>query len=204
MNTTQSFATMSVGTPVPGGFFAGGFKLDDGTAYGLAVAPKAQGQHKPAIWIPKYKEVPGAKSYNDGRANTLAMAEAGSKLAQWALGLNIDGCDDFYIPSQDELEIVYRAFKPSSEQNSLYGRSGINVSAITPTRPYTLDYPAQTQAAEFQQGGAEAFDLDAYWTSTQRAADSKDAWFQSFDDGYQVSSHTIIRLPARAVRRFPL
>ncbi|MDD5176787.1 MAG: hypothetical protein PHQ05_10235 [Sterolibacterium sp.] len=193
----------ALGTPMEGGFFGGCINID-GKRFGLAVAPKAEGQHKPTLWIQRYKEVPGAKSYYDGLANTLAMARAGSKLAQWALDLRIAGHDDWYLLAQDEKEIIYRAFKPTTAQNSLYSRSGINVSAIVPTCPYTRDTPAQTAIEAFQAGGAEAFDEDYYWTSTQHAAYSVFAWCQDFGDGYQGTSNTSLKLRARAVRRFLL
>lgn len=197
---TQSLATLPIGAAVEGGFFAGLYKFDDGTTRALIVAPKAEGEHKPAVWIPRYKDVPGAKSWNDGRANTTAMAEAGSKLAQWALGLRIAGFDDWFIPSQDEQELLYRAFKPTAQQNGLYARSGINLSAIEPTRPYTLESPAQTGIELFREGGAEAFEADVYWTSTQHAAISLFAWAQWFLYGYQDGSGKDYKLRARAVR----
>lgn len=199
-NETQSLATLPIGTAIEGGFLAGFYKLDDGIQRALIVAPKAEGEHKSAIWIPKYKEVPGAKSWNDGLANTGAMAEDGSKLAQWARGLRIGGFDDWHIPAQDQLELAYRAFKPTTAQNALYGRSGINVSAVVPTRPYSLDTPAQTAIEAFREGGAESFEADAYWTSTQHAANSDDAWAQWFDHGSQRSDGTDNELRARAVR----
>jgi hypothetical protein len=193
-----------LGTSMGDGFYAGRIRLDDGKAFALIVAPKAGGQNAPSIWIPDYKEVPGALSYNDGLANTKAMAEAGSKLAQWALDLRIGDHDDWYIPSQDELEIIYRNLKPTTEENYCYARSGINLSAIDPTRPYTPDFPAQTNAELFKDGGEQAFDPAWYWSSTQHAANSTCAWTQYFDDGNQNGYDTGSKFRARAVRRVSL
>jgi hypothetical protein len=156
------------------------------------------------LWIPKYKAVPGALHYDDGRSNTLAMAEAGSKLAQWALELRIADQDDWYLPAQDELEILYRNLKPTARENTCWGRSGINLAAFEPTRPYTPQSPMQTPAEAFQLGGAEAFEEEAYWSSTQHASDSDSAWYQHFGYGYQIIINTSIKLRARAVRRLPL
>jgi len=103
----------AVGEALAGGFFAGLIQLDDGTRYGLIVAPKDGGEHQKTIWIDDYQVVSGAQSYNDGLANTIAMAESGSDLAQWARGVRIGGFDDWYLPSQDELEICYRNLKPT-------------------------------------------------------------------------------------------
>lgn len=186
-----------------GGFYAGRI-LIDGNPFAIIVAPKAEGEHKPAIWIPNYKEVPGAKSYFDGQANTKAMAEAGSKLAQWSIDLRIGGFDDWYLPAQDELEIIYRNLKPTTDKNSCYARSGINLSVIEPTRPYTPEFPLQTEAELFKAGGDEAFDDGWYWSSTQYVSDSDYAWYQTFRYGSQGYDHTVSKGRARAVRRLPL
>jgi hypothetical protein len=196
---TQSILTIAPGTPFEGGFFGGNFTLD-GTNYALIAAPKAEGQSG-GIWIPRGKDVPGAKAYDDGLANTKAMAEAGSKIAQWALALRIAGYDDWYLPAQDELEILYRNLKPTTAENYCYARSGINLSALPPTRPYTPDFPVQTQAEAFRLDGPEAFDEAWYWSSTQHAAGSDGAWNQDFGYGGQYLDLKSFEARARAVRR---
>jgi len=192
-----------IGTAMGGGFY-GGRILIDGKPFAIIVAPKAEGEHKPAIWISDYKDVPVAKSYNDGLANTQAMAEAGSQMAQWALGLEIDGQNDWYLPAQDELEIIYRNLKPTSDKNSCWARSGINLSAVEPTRPYTSDFPSRTMSEAFKNGGSEAFDTNLYWSSTQHVSYSDYAWCQDFYDGLQSCINTTGKLRARAVRRLPI
>lgn len=192
-----------IGTSMDGGFYAGRIKVGE-QVFAIVVAPKADGDHNDAPWNKSLKSVAGATSFCDGMANTKAMAEAGSKLAKWALDLLIAGHDDWYLPSQDELEIMYRNLKPTADANDLYGRSGINVSAVTPTYPYTPDEPAQTQAEAFQVGGNQAFDDVWYWSSTQHAADTDCAWGQHFDSGYQDDRHKISNGRARAVRRVPI
>jgi hypothetical protein len=193
----------NAGVLLEGGYFAGRILLA-GIAYGVLVAPKAEGEHKDANWIARYKDAPGALSYNDGLANTDAMAAAGSKLAKWARDLSISGHTDWYLPAIDELEICYRAFKPTADENSLYARSGINVTAVPPTYPYTAQIPAQTALEAFRAGGAEAYDAVWYWSSTQRAATSDLAWAQYFYFGYQVVCSKGNDSRARAVRRFKL
>lgn len=192
-----------IGTAMGDGFYAGRFRIGE-QAYALIVAPKDEGEHDDAIWIDNYKNVPGAKSYNDGLSNTIAMAEAGSEIAHWARDLRIGGHDDWYLPSQDELEIMYRNLKPTTRENYCYARSGINLSAIEPTRPYTPDLPVQTLAEAFQAGGEQAFDTVWYWSSTQHAATSDYAWYQYFSYGTQYDYYKDLELRARAVRRLPI
>lgn len=192
-----------IGTSMGGGFYAGRIRIGEDT-FALIAAPKAEGEHDDTPWSKSLKAVEGALSYFDGRANTLAMATAGSKLAKWALGLRIGGADDWYLPSQDELEICYRNLKPTTEKNRCYARSGINLSAVVPTYPYTPGFPAQTLAEAFQAGGEQAFEAAWYWSSTQHVSYSGFAWGQDFYDGYQVSVRKHRQFRARAVRRLPI
>ena len=203
MKSSEAEILPIIGTSMGGGFYAGRIRIGE-QVFALIVAPKAEGEHKDTIWDKATKMVEGAKSYYDGRANTLAMAEAGSKLAQWARDLRIGGHDDWYLPSQDELEVMYRNLKPTTEKNELWGRSGINVSAVTPTYPYASDTPAQTMAEALQAGGEQAFDEALYWSSTQHASDSAYAWIQGFGGGGQCGVRKSFYYRARAVRRLPI
>jgi hypothetical protein len=204
MNAPESAVSLpAIGSPVPGGFFAGAFRLN-GVCYGLAIAPKAQGRHDDAPWNDNWDRVAGAESLNDGLANTEAMAAAGSKVAQWARAQIIDGHSDWYIPAQDELELLYRNLKPTASENYLYGRSGVNVSATPPTYPYAADQPTQTPLALFQEGGAEALDPVWYWSSTQHAGLDDCGWCQYFGDGYQDGLRKDGQFRVVLVRRFPL
>jgi hypothetical protein len=187
------------GTPFAGGFYVGKINIA-GALFALVVAPKAEGEHEPTPWNKNSKEVAGALSFNDGLANTNAMAEAGSKLATWARGLRIGGFDDWYLPSRDELEIIYRNLKPTTEENWGY-RSGENPSAVPPTWPYTDADPKQTDAEAFRAGGEQAFETEWYWTSTQPASNPSYAWLQYFFDGYQYNYPKVTAYRARAVRR---
>jgi hypothetical protein len=193
-----SLTTVEPGTPMEGGFLAGYVNLPDGV-YGIVVAPKAAGEIE-GKWLPKRKDVPGARSCFDGRANTLAMAEAGSHIAQRILGLDIGGFTDWYLPSRDELEVIYRALKPMDRENDCSFRDGDNASSIPVGYPYTEASPAQTTAEAFRAGGAEAFEASWYWASTQSSAGF--AWHQYFASGYQDNAAKLTEFLARAVRRF--
>jgi len=184
------------GTLMDGGYYAGRIMID-AQPFALIIPPKAESEHQ-AVWIPNWKDVPDAKSYSDGLANTQAMAEAGSKIAKKALALGM------YIPSLDELEIAYRNLKPSARPNSCYARSGINLNAIEPTPPYTPEFPSQTQAELFRKGAQEAFEPEWYWTSTQHASDSASAWCQDFGIGTQNTGYKTGKFRVRFFRRLPI
>ena len=203
MKSSVEEITPIIGTAMDGGYYAGRIKIRD-QVFALIVAPKVEGEHDDTAWIEDYKDVPSSKSYCDGQANTMAMAEAGSKLALWALSLDIAGHADWYLPSQDELEILYRNLKPTTRKNEQWGRCGINVSAVTPTYPYTPELPLQTSAELFQAGNAQAFEKAWYWSSTQHASDSDYAWIQDFGNGYQSNDNKSYQGRARAVRRSPI
>lgn len=188
-----------IGMPFEGGFFAGLFQAE-GKKLAVITAPKTEGEKKNEQWNDSYSIVQGALSFFDGMANTQAMAEAGSNLAKWALGLNIGGHNDWHIPAQDVLEIIYRNLKPTTDENLCYARSGINLSAIEPTRPYVPAFPLQTVVDAFKQGGTEAFERTVYWTSTQHVSASAYAWGQYFGDGIQLDYNKYGKVSARAVR----
>lgn len=189
---------------VEGGYYIARMRPQGRAPYGLIVAPKALGEHAPIEWNASMERVKDAQSYHDGRANTIAMAKAGSRLAEWALDLTIDGVTGFYLGALDELEVAYRHLKPGTTPNSLWSRSGINVSADPSTYPYTEDDPAQTGIALFQAGGSEAFEGGPYWTSTQHALDGDCAWGQYFDHGTQDDWSKNGKLRVRVFRRLVL
>ena len=190
---------LAIGDPCEGGgFYAGQIRIN-GEVWNLAVAPKDLGD-KAGKWNSKTANVTGACSYCDGLANTEAMVKAGSQIAKWARGLKIGEHADWYIPSRDELEVIYRNLKPTAVENDRFNRSGENPSAVPPTYPYSPLMPAPTPVALFADEGAQAFEEAWYWSSTQYSADG--AWDQTFDFGNQVSGYKSYEGRARAVRRF--
>lgn len=198
LDTSTTTVPTVPGTPFAGGFYAGRIRIAD-QIFALIVAPKAEGEFEEA-WNGSTKAVEDAASYFDGRANTLAMAAAGSELAKNALRMQTGGFNDWYIPSRDELELCYRNLKPTTETN--YSYRGDNPSSIPVGYIYTRDCPAQTQTDAFKAGGAEAFSDEWYWTSTQGAAYPDCAWMQLFGYGGQSIGHESYECRARAVRRF--
>jgi hypothetical protein len=194
-NTRAIQAPTVPGTPFEGGYYVG--RLRVGTQIvALIVAPKAAGETE-GTWLPDYAEAPGATSFFDGAANTAAMATAGSPIATWAQSLSINGFSDWYLPARDELELLYRNLKPTSDDN--WRRCGDNPSSLPPGYPYAVQAPAQTQDEAFRAGGAEALELAWHWSSTQYSRSY--AWSQHFDDGTQGINDTYDTGRARAVRR---
>ncbi len=197
MNTAAKTVIPTIpGTPFEGGFFVSTYRVADAT-YALIDAGTA-GECGLIRWIDDYKDVPGACSFNDGAANTEAMVEAGSDLAKKIRALQIGGFSDWFLPSQNELELLYRHLKPTTEGN--WGHSGANPSALPPTHQYTDEAPVQTSAEAFREGGAQAFESAAYFSSTQSSRYY--AWFQYFVGGSQYFDFKSAELRARAVRRF--
>ncbi len=188
----------AIGEAFGGGFFAGLIRIGDHT-YGLLVAPKAEGEIEEKAWGLR-AEVPAAMSFFDGAANTVAMADAGSELARWALSLTIGGHSDWFLPARDELELLHRNLKPTQEEN--YAGSGDNPSSLPVGYAYSPNFPDMTPVEAFQIGGTEAFAPRAYWSSTQYAGYAYYAWGQLFDGGYQGTSGKSFPARARAVRRF--
>lgn len=195
--TTNPTQQHLIGAALEGGFYAGRFRIG-ADEFALIVAPKAEGETT-GKWGEYGQDIPGARSCFDGRANTLAMAESGSDLASWALGLKINGFDDWYLPSRDELEILYRNLKPTATENYCSFRDGDNASSVPAGYPYTENSPTQTVAEAFHSGGTEAFEPKWHWASTQYSP--YDAWHQYFGGGNQGTSPNSSELRARAVRK---
>jgi hypothetical protein len=186
------------GAALAGGFYAGQIRVGE-EVFALIVSPKTTGEHKPIKWAKNLKLVDGARSFFDGLANTQAMAEHGSALADWAIGLRIADHADWYLPSRDELELCYRNLKPTAKEN--YCWRGDNPLSVPVGYAYSLEVPFQTAAEGFKADEPEAFDESWYWSSTQFAGSSDYAWVAGFSDGYQNRVRKGDAYRARAVRR---
>ena len=198
MDTIEQTQLPLLGAALAGGFYAGQIRVGE-EFFALIVSPKATGEHKRIEWAKDLKLVDGARSFFDGLANTQAMAEHGSALADWAIGLRIADHADWYLPSRDELELCYRNLKPTTKEN--YFRRGDNPSSVPVGYAYSLEVPFQTAAEGFKADEPEAFDESWYWSSTQSAGRSACAWVADFSDGLQGSGHKDGACRSRAVRR---
>ena len=183
---------LQIGQPLEGGFFAG-YLNSNGALFAIVAAPKSL--EASGGWGERGVLIDGADSFHDGASNTAAMAAAGCKIAAQAQS------DGWYIPSRDELELLYRAFKPTADENYKY-RSGDNPSSSPAGYPYTEALPAQTSVVDFKDDEQEAFKDTWYWSSTQYSAYY--AWIQTFVDGYQVNYGKSYEGRVRPVRRIQI
>jgi len=118
----------------------------------------------------------------------------------------------------DELELIYRNLKPVTADNSTFDstrafpgqqNSGFNPSSDPTGSAYTATgEPFQTSVTDFQNGGAEAVDLERYWSSTDADEEGR-AWFQRFtssgNEGLQGAFDKLFTIPSvRPVRRVPV
>ncbi|WP_312964630.1 Lcl domain-containing protein [Stutzerimonas kunmingensis] len=181
--TADQFLPTVIGQAFGGGFYAGKVQQSDGV-YLVIVAPKAS--ETTLAWKASQTATAGTASLNDGLANSNAMNNATHPAAQYCRAYNGGGFSDWYLPAKDELEVCYRNLKPDATANST--THGANTNSVPVGANYTAGRPAQTSAAVFKTGGAEAFTVPTYyWTSTEYAADA--AWRQRFSDGSQYDAN---------------
>ena len=192
---------MQVGDAFGGGFFAGQISTAGNSIadYNLVVGPVASAQNASKQWKIVNTSTAGTTSVIDGPANSTAMNDVTHPAAQFCEGLTIGGFSDWYMPAKNELEVCYYNLKPTTANNNT--SSGINANAV-PARAsnYTSGTPAQTSAAVFiTSTGAEAFDANFYWVSTENSAST--GMIQTFASGRQYYASKSNYYRVRAIRR---
>lgn len=195
----------NIGDAYGGGFFAGQINVS-GTKYNLVVAPKASGENSSRTWG-TYAVTTGLTSVINGPTNTTAEAALGAayQAAVFCNNLNsgggLNGYTDWYLPAQNELEVLYYFLKPGTTANSTAW--GSNANAVSPepiSTKYTSSSPAQTSAGiGFRTGETNAFTNYWYWSSTEYIAYYSFA--QNFDNGFQDNQNKTSTFSVRAVRR---
>jgi len=192
----------AIGAAFGGGFFAGQISTaGTGVAdYNLVIAPKSSGENSSKQWKTSNTSTSGTSSVIDGPTNSANMNNASHPAAEFCEGLTIGSFSDWYMPAKNELEVCYYNLKPGTTNNNT--SSGTNTNAV-PSRGsnYTTgpNVPGQTSATDFQTGNTEAFAAGNYWSSTEDS--STDAWFQSFNNGFQNLTNKDTSRYVRAVRR---
>jgi hypothetical protein len=197
-----------IGAAYEGGFYAGRIRYQ-GIIWYLIVAPKETGATGTGYtlttmlqWKTANTVTAGTRSEINGVSNTDAMAAAGiaaHPAAQFCRNLSLGGFTDWYLPSQLEMDAVYKSLKPDTTANSTAW--GINPYFIPPRATnYTAGDPAQTSVVDFQDGGLKAFVADEHWTSTE--IDSNRGWRSYFDNGRfgPTASNSVLTKSANPTR----
>lgn len=181
---------------VYGGGFVTGFYRQGGRCYVVISAGAAYELR--GVYGRYGLRINGADSATDSRANTEAMAAAGSDLARRVLALSIGGFSDWAIPARDVQELQYRSFKPTICRNYCWNRDGENHHSLPVGELYSEVFPDQTTIELFRAWGSEAFSPRLYWSSTQRSADC--AFYMLFEGGCQLICEKCCELLVRPVR----
>lgn len=199
MSTAEQLAVQlpEIGQAYGGGFVTGITRDTETGVRRLHITAGAEHELTGA-WGKYGEKIEGADSFTDSRANTEAMAAGGSEVAQKVLALSIGGHADWGIPARDVQELQHRNFKPGTEENWQYGRSGDNPSSEPVGKLYSETDPAQTVHEAFREGGPEAFQERAYWSSSQRSAYY--AFTLHFEDGTQYNYDKSNEFRVRPVR----
>lgn len=193
-----------------GGYYAGGNVIVDNKEYAIIVAPKELGESPTTLrWKTSNTDNSGGFSTFNGKLNMDSIINSGitnHPAAQYCADLNINGFNDWHLPSPDELEVCYRFLKPTTDDNETRERSlhnednGFNPNSEPTGSSYTINTPTQTLASEFIEGGSQAFESNAYWSSMEYSEQTSLSWLTIFSDGYQNLSSKTNLLYVRAVR----
>jgi len=189
----------SIGAVYEGGFYGGLISQSaNGVAtHALIIAPKAAGMSSQQTKTSNTATA-GADSSFDGFANSEAAKDASHPANQWARGLTIAGFSDWYVPALYELEILYRRFKPTSDEGN-NDQFGVNAYAVPPSTNYTISNPGRTAFIPFELGGAEAFFDGQMNTSTQSSA--TEVLLQDWYYGNWFSNSKTFAQQTRAIRK---
>lgn len=194
--------TPAVGEAYAGGFYAGQISIS-GSTYNLVCSPRLEGQPDPdLLYQIDDAGFDGNTSVNDGlliQQNMEAFGIANFPAQQFCKNMTAGGFTDWYIPSKLELEILYRAFKPTTATNVT--TSGANASAVPPTSNYTTTSPARTTVTVFRGTGVQAFAADYYYSATQGPGGRLYVHAKRFTNGSDSQDEAVFEYPIRAVRR---
>jgi hypothetical protein len=178
---------LAVGDSYGGGYFAGRFSIDSvQQGYKLIMAPKAYEQQ---LQIKTTFTSTGTDTTTiNGLSRSNDMNTAEFPAASYCRGLNIGGFTDWYLPSRDELEILYRNFKPGTNTNGVGTHDshawGTNTNSMPPGIAYTAINPTQTQLSIFKAGESQALTSGRYWSSSRSVSQPAYCWNQT-EDGSQ-------------------
>jgi len=169
----------TIGQSFGGGIYVGDYKLSS-TNYRLIVAPaNSAGVRANQQFSTTDSSTAGSTSflsYRDGYNNTYnALTASNFVAAAYARGLTLNGYDDWYLPSIEELMTVYWNCKPTTASNWTFSFFGPNqlfngsTSNSIPSRPaYSSSSPGQTTATILRSTGSEAFTTSSSWMGSSQ------------------------------------
>lgn len=235
----------NIGDPLGDGFYAGIIDTtvgninsadyyQSGERYVLIVSPKIY-ESAALAWDSVNRVIPNnARTRWNGLGSTdyiLSLNTTGYEIFDHIRTLRTtnpvpdDGGSDWYVPALDELELLYRNFKPTTQINNNANQngsdfpqtiaprfSGFNPSSDPTGGLYSSNSdtnPSQTTLIDFQSGGSQSIEAARYWTSTKES--SNRVWRQNFtlqDFGSQASIQSewtpTAAYPVRPVRKIPI
>jgi plastocyanin len=151
-----------------GGGYYGGTMIDSAqNSYYLIVSPKSA-ENFIARYTGTGSGTQGLAQPGDGALNTQQEYQGDSEYAAAAYAdqLSIQGTDgitynDWYIPARDELEMLYRNFKPTNDVNDTTSPAANGNSVPSFNGLYGTTVPGKTNKSLFQGGtGSQAFESD--------------------------------------------
>lgn len=220
----------ATGDPFYGGYYAGTIDTTKGNIitadasqtgkrYALVVSPKTLESSSLAYKTSNDAALAAASTRWDGLTATAAMNSATYPAAQYCAGLTSpsDGGSAWYLPAMDELELIFRNLKATTENNNTSANSGstfpgnapwagYNPSSDPNGTAYTTTVPARTTVTAFQSGGAQALGTQftdvRYWSATEYSGSS--GWVQivsGTNTALQTSAGKTTAYYVRPVRR---
>ena len=216
-----------IGQPNEGGYYAGNVFSDvDGLRRAVIVSDGDGDTDRTGAgskqWRTSRTALTEAQTLSDGKSvmdhivanETLSDFPAYEWIETTLNDTNYNGFNDWYLPARDELELVYRHFKSTTQDNidttrpggSEFGADGVTYGTNNSSDPnypgYTTNEPLQTTVTSFQDGGADYLTDTFYWSSTE--ADGGFAWGPALGNGFQSFDAKDSSLLARAVRSIVL
>lgn len=155
----------------PGDAYGGGFYVGtmayDGHTYALVVADKSA--ESVSVWSSVSGGFAAAPAVDGKTITDYLVSTAGAlEAARLCRAYTGGGFDDWFLPCEWELELLYRNLKPDATANNTSW--GANAYSVPAGSNYVAGNPAQTTVAAFQAGGAQALantgTARTYWSST--------------------------------------
>jgi hypothetical protein len=190
-----------------GGYFAGQISATaNGVAtHNLVVSDKTVGDAARSYYVSYPPPTTNPTNLVTGAENTTNLVSnygSGMPAAFFCENLNTGGYTDWYLPAGNELEILYFFLKPGTDPNTLGIWANENAVAPQPINTnHTASVPAQTTAAAFRAGGAQAFSEVVYVSSTQYPPNPNQCYAFSFYTAASVADGKTPTFRCRAIRK---